>query len=133
MNDSNTALHEYFAALRRLQEGKPLRVPKGCKITNDSVSLEAGRSKGSIKKSRALYADLIRAIEEAARSEKDLSHDPGKKLLKSMDAAKSYRLAYEAALGREVSLLAELLELKKKLASLTGEKVIPLRKKKAGR
>jgi hypothetical protein len=62
-----------------------------------------------------------------------LSHDPGKKLLKSMDAAKSYRLAYEAALGREVSLLAELLELKKKLASLTGEKVIPLRKKKAGR
>ena len=39
-------LQDYFDALDRLKNGKPINVPKGTKITNDSVSLEAGRKKG---------------------------------------------------------------------------------------
>jgi hypothetical protein len=56
-------LKEYFAALGRLKEGKPVNVPKGTRITNDSVSLEAGRKKGTIKKSRPIFSDLIEAID----------------------------------------------------------------------
>jgi hypothetical protein len=50
------------------------------------------------------------------------------KLERSRSDAKDYRLRYEAALARELSLLKELYEVKKTLAKLTGEKVIPLRK-----
>lgn len=42
-------LGEYFEALERLKLGKPLHVPVDTKISNDSVALEAGRSKGAIK------------------------------------------------------------------------------------
>ena len=41
-------IEEYFKALERLKKNKPLNVPIGTKITNDAVSLEAGRKKGTI-------------------------------------------------------------------------------------
>ena len=44
-------LTEYFSALDRLKKNKPIRIPKGTKITNDSVALEAGKKKGTIKRS----------------------------------------------------------------------------------
>ena len=56
---SSDPLADYFEALDRLQKGRPRIVPLGTKITNDAVSLEAGRKKGSIKKSRDLFKDLI--------------------------------------------------------------------------
>jgi hypothetical protein len=128
MTESSSPIPEYYAALRRLQEGRPLRVARGSKITNDAVSIEAGRNKGSIKKSRAIFADLIRDIEAAALAEKDPTRDQKAKLTRTKDLATYYRAAYEAALVRELSLLKELYEVKKKLESLTNEKVIPLRK-----
>ncbi|SPD37126.1 conserved protein of unknown function (plasmid) [Cupriavidus taiwanensis] len=67
----SSALTDYFLALERLKKGQPQVVPKGTKITNDAVSLEAGRGKGTIKKSRAIFADLIKAIEEAAAERPD--------------------------------------------------------------
>lgn len=57
-------LKDYFEALERLKSGKPVIMPKGTKITNDSVSLEAGRKKGTIKKSRQIFAELIKAIDD---------------------------------------------------------------------
>ena len=60
------SLEEYFAALERLKAGRAKVVPKGSKITKDAVSVEAGRGKGSIKKSRGVFADLIGAIDLAA-------------------------------------------------------------------
>jgi hypothetical protein len=47
---------------------------------------------------------------------------------RSWNDAKDYRLRYEAAPARELSLLKELYEVKKKLATLTGDKVVPLRR-----
>ena len=128
MTDTSQPLDEYFEALRRLREGCPQNVARGTKISKDAVSLEAGRGKGSIKRSRAIFGDLIRAIDEAARSEQDTAVNQKAKLERSRSDAKDYRLRYEAALARELSLLKELYEVKKTLAKLTGEKVIPLRK-----
>ena len=61
-----SALNEYYAALERLKANKPIVLPKGSAINNDTVAMEAGRKRGSIKKSR--HAALIEAIEQAAQA-----------------------------------------------------------------
>ena len=60
------ALNDYYAALERLKANKPEVLPKGSAINNDTVAMEAGRKRGSIKKSR--HAALIEAIELAAQA-----------------------------------------------------------------
>lgn len=120
-------LGEYFAALQRLKKGQPNVVPKGTKITNDAVALEAGRGKGSIKKSRVVNADLIQAIDDAAAEQSKPKIEQKVQLSKSKGTAEQLRRDLEAAFGREISLLNELYETKKKLARLTGEKILPLR------
>ncbi len=122
-------LDEYFAALERLKKGRPTIVAKGMKITNDAVALEAGRGKGSIKKSRLLFADLIHAIDEAAVDQARPKNEQLDRLNKAKIAATELRRALEASMAREISLLHELYEVKKKLARLTGETVLPLRGK----
>ncbi len=123
-------LAEYFDALNRIKSGHPRIVPKGTKITNDAVALEAGRGKGSIKKSRIVFADLIQSIDEAAAEQAKPGSDQKERLNKAKATADQCRRDLEAALARELSLLHELYETKKKLARLTGEKVLPLRGKK---
>lgn len=120
-------LKDYFEALERLKEGKPEHVDKDTLITNDAVSLEAGRVKGSIKKSREVYADLIVAIDLAREEQTKEKKERQKKIDKAKIDANGYRERYEAAIAREISLLREVFQLKKQLAKLTGEKVIPLR------
>ena len=61
-----SALNDYYAALERLKANKPIVLPKGSAINNDTVAMEAGRKRGSIKKSR--HAALIEAIEQAAQA-----------------------------------------------------------------
>jgi len=120
-------LNAYYAALERLKRGTSANVPKGTKITNDAVALEAGRGKGSIKKSRDVFADLIIAIDEAAAEQAKPKNEQKVRLEKAKGTADHFRRELEAALGREVSLLQELFETKKKLAKLTGGKVLPIR------
>ena len=125
-------LKDYFEALERLKRGKPVNVPKGTKITNDSVSLEAGRKKGTIKKARPIFSDLIEAINEAAKVETK----PGDEMRSRLDEAKAqaarYRGLWEEALAREVSLVKQLWDERdawaKERAALSGGKVIPIRK-----
>lgn len=119
-------LGEYYEALERLKQGKPVRVPNGTKITNDAVALEAGRSKGAIKKSRAIFSDLIVAIDMAAQEQKVLPVEK-RKLLKSEEEIKILRRELENALGREMSLLYENYQLKKQLNALNGTNIIPIR------
>src|ERR1700728_1554921 len=94
-------LEEYFAALERLKAGRPTVVPKGSKITKDAVSVEAGRGKGSIKKSRAVFTDLIGAIALAAAEQSRPAFQQKQKLAKTRGAVEQYRRDLEAALGRE--------------------------------
>lgn len=120
-------LADYFAALDRLKNGRTINVPKNTKITNDAVSLEAGRGKGSIKKSRHIFIDLIQAIDSAAAEQSKVTSLQKAQLDKAKISVNQYRVELEAALAREVSLLYELYEVKKQLAKITGENVLPIR------
>lgn len=125
--DPSNPLYDYFAALDRLVAGKSQVVPKGTRITNDAVSQEAGRGKGSIKRSRQIYAELLIAIEKAAALQALPKNEQKAKLAHAKGQAEEYRRMLEAALAREISLLRELFEIKKQLARLSGAKVIPIR------
>ena len=61
------ALSEYFAALNRLEQGKPERISKGSAINKDNVAREAGRARGSIR-NRPGFQSLIEAIEAAQKN-----------------------------------------------------------------
>jgi len=101
-------LKDYFEALERLKRGKPVNVPKGSKISNDSVSLEAGRKKGTIKKSRPIFSDLIQAIDAVAKAETKPTDEMQGRLHEARADAVRYRVLWEEALAREVSLVKQL-------------------------
>lgn len=124
-------LQDYFDALARLEAGCPVNVPKGTKITNDAVSIEAGRGKGSIKKSRPVFAALIQAITDAVAKQANGPNQLKEKLDKTKKNADQYLQDLEAALARELCLLLELYEAKKQLTRLTGGTVLPIRGAKA--
>jgi len=108
-------LADYFAALERLRSGKPINVPSGTRISNDSVAMEAGRGRGSIKRSRAIFSDLIRAIQRAEKNQASPSVDEKIRLSKAKNQAQLYRRLYEEALARELSLIHEIRQLRKRL------------------
>mgnify|MGYP001390908418 CR=1 FL=1 len=124
----NNSLNDYFEALERLKKSESKIVPIGTKITNDAVALEAGRQKGSIKKSRAVFYDLILAIEVAANEQAKLFNRPDEKFEKVKNDAAYYKKAWEESLAREVSLLNEVFELKKELSKLNGSNVFPIKR-----
>lgn len=63
---------EYFAALERLKQNKPERVEKGSEINKDTVALEAGRKRGSIR-NRPGFETLLEAIATAASEPRTVS------------------------------------------------------------
>ncbi|GEM_PF-1493371 len=63
---------EYFAALERLKQNKPERIEKGSQINKDTVALEAGRKRGSIR-NRHGFETLIEAIETASAAPGNLA------------------------------------------------------------
>lgn len=90
---------KYFAALERLKN-------RGAPISNDAVALEAGSGRGSIKKSRPAYTDLIAAIETAAKeqTETKAASDPVPALRQDIEELKR---RIDAVLEREFCLLHE--------------------------
>lgn len=114
------AIVEYFEALERLISNTPMRVSRGSNISKDTVSLEAGRGRGTIKKGRVQFAELITAIESAAAKQKlqDENYDQP-----SGGDARTYRDLYEDALVREVSLLVEISELRRELAKASSASI----------
>ena len=96
-----SALNDYYAALERLKANKPIILPKGSAINNDTVAMEAGRKRGSIKKSR--HAALIEAIEQAKIKTKAVKSD-----------YEQLKEDYEKLLEKCNSLLLENFELKQK-------------------
>lgn len=124
-----SAVDNYRAALLRLIEGKPQNVPKGSGINKDTVALEAGRKRGSIKKSRAENTGLIADIELAAAQQEtaqpSASEDAQKqKALKQAVQEKLVVLKadYELALQKIVSLAQENYLLKQQISELTADK-----------
>ncbi|MDC7701657.1 hypothetical protein [Vogesella indigofera] len=123
---------DYFEALERLKRGKPVNVPKGTKISNDSVSLEAGRKRGTIKRSRPIFSELIEAIDAAAKAGAKPRDGMRERLDEAKAEAARYRVLWEEALAREVSLVKQLWDEReawaKERAALTGGKVTSIRR-----
>lgn len=125
-------LKDYFDALDRLKAGNPINLPKSYRITNDSVSLEAGRKKGTIKKSRPIFSELIAAIAAAAEEESKPNDDLQSRLQEAKDEIARYRSLWEEALAREVSLIKQLWDEREAWSNerlaLTKGKISPIRK-----
>ncbi|NRP47656.1 MULTISPECIES: hypothetical protein [unclassified Marinobacterium] len=60
----SATVKEYFAALERLKQNKPQVIEKGSPINKDTVAMEAGRKRGSIR-NRPGFELLLEAIEQA--------------------------------------------------------------------
>lgn len=114
-----SALNEYYAALERLKANKPTILPKGSAISNDTVALEAGRKRGSIKKSR--HAALVEAIELVAQQVGQNVLSPAQQIEQAKSKTKAVKTDYEQLkedyeklLEKANSLLLENFELKQK-------------------
>lgn len=103
-------VEKYFEALQRL-------IDRGDKISNDTVALEAGSGRGSIKKSRPAYGDLIAAIDVAARAQSAAKADTD-----PVPALRQEKMnlvqQLDAALERELALLSEVHNLREELQQL---------------
>ena len=117
------ALQVYWDALERLKRGKPINVMPGGRITNDQVSLEAGRGRGSIKKSRPVFAELISSIEEASRVKNKPSAETQDKYLRKRAEAENYKAQYKKSIAREISMLKQIYELKQEIDKIRSDKV----------
>jgi len=106
-----SVISEYYEALERLLQNKPITLPKGSKINLDTVALEAGRKRGSIKKSRSSFAGLIADIEAAARSAEPVEKDLSERLRAAKEDYKQLKLKYLESLNREVVLSNRVREL----------------------
>jgi len=114
-----SALNEYYAALERLKANKPTVLAKDSAINNDTVALEAGRKRGSIKKSR--HAALIEEIELAAQQVGQNVLSPTQRVEQAKSKTKAVKNDYEQLkedyerlLEKCNSLLLENFELKQK-------------------
>jgi hypothetical protein len=117
MTDAN---EEYFAALSRLKD-------RNAKINNDAVAIEAGRKKGSIKKSRPQFEALIAAIQDAqCRADKPEVAE-AEKLEEAKQTIKGLERQLDASLCRELSLAREVFQLRKELSAIRAGDVIPLK------
>ncbi|KPG99061.1 hypothetical protein AEQ67_11795 [Pseudomonas sp. RIT-PI-q] len=118
-------IKHYEAALQRLIDNVPDRVSPGTKISNDSVALEAGRKKGSIKKKRDCFDELIPKIKAAAAEQKkENSAKPNK------GAEKLFKDLYHESLARELMLISQIDELDKDLSALSNVTNIATHKEK---
>lgn len=108
---SSDAIFQYFKALQRLVEGKPILVDIGTTISLSSVALEAGKSAGSIKKQRPIYAELIKEVKRCA-SEQKTRAQPNKKsndaITRWKGEAANWKNLYHQSLARELMLLHQL-------------------------
>ena len=111
-------IQEYYDALDRLRANKPINIPIGTKITNDAVSLEAGHKKGTIKKSRPQFTELIAEIELAENKLKAPIQDCKIQIEKYKAKYKEQKVLYEQSLNRELMYLETINKLGKRLPSL---------------
>jgi len=122
-----STIDEYWQALERLKKNAPVRLAKGTVINKDTVALEAGRKRGSIKKSRANFSDLINAIDNAAILAEKARPDIKYKLANERAQKVNYRELYHQALNRELMLIERMAQLEKKLERFAN--VVPFDKR----
>ena len=115
---NTTSLQIYYDALERLKKNKSIILSKGTKITNDAVSLEAGRKKGSIKKSRIMFADLIKDIRIAREQQTSEISSEQEKLAKASNDIDKIKIQYDKLLEQQFSIYLENMLLKRKMKKI---------------
>lgn len=115
MENINESIKDYFEALNRLINNKPIYVSRSYKINKDTVALEAGRKRGSIKKSREVFSDLIDAINAAENKIEAPKKEQINKLNNLKVDRDKYKELYEQALNRELMYMEHVNELEKEL------------------
>lgn len=122
------ALINLNEALNRLISNTPIRVPKGSKINNDTVALEAGLKRGAVKRSRPELAELLDDIKEAEAkrlgkeySKKNSKIVMQKETLKLKQQLKELQDKYDTQLSQINSLIFENHRLKREIQFLTQE------------
>lgn len=120
----NKTLEEYYEALNRLINNNPVNVPKDTKINKDTVALEAGRKRGSIKKSREVFSELIEAIEKASEEKSKSTSQHIEQITKIKDKMNNFKHLYEEALNRELMYIERINELEKALKNISSNKII---------
>lgn len=122
------ALVNLNEALNRLIASAPIRVPKGSKINNDTVALEAGLKRGAVKRSRPELAELLDNIREAEakRLGKEYSKKNSKivmqnETLKLKQQLKELQEKYDVQLSQINSLIFENHRLKRENQFLSEE------------
>jgi hypothetical protein len=123
------ALLNLNEALNRLVSNTPIRVPKGSKINNDTVALEAGLKRGAVKRSRPELAEFLDNIKEAEarRLGKEYSKKNSKivmqhETLKLKQLLKQLQEKYDTQLSQINSLIFENHRLKQELEQFKEEK-----------
>lgn len=111
---------DYYAALERLKKRQ------GARINNDTVAIEAGRKKGSIKKSRPQFTRLIEAIDAASAVAGRPKLELTDRLNRAKGDAKDLQAQLDESLARELALLRQVFNLRKELVALRGGSVLPL-------
>lgn len=124
-----TIIDEYFAALSRLVDNKPIVLKKYSSITNDNVAIEAGRKKGSIKKSRESFVDLIEAISQANEVQRKSAKNDKSKYEKVKLEIEKYRKMYESSLSRELMMIKRIHELENELSDERKSKIVSIKKR----
>jgi len=120
----NKTLEEYYEALHRLINNNPVNVSKDAKINKDTVALEAGRKRGSIKKSREVFLELIEAIEKASENKSKSTSQHIEQITKLKDKMNNFKHLYEEALNRELMYIERINELEKVLKNISSNKII---------
>lgn len=122
------ALINLNEALNRLISNTPIRVPKGSKINNDTVALEAGLKRGAVKRSRPELAELLDDIQEAEakRLGKEYSKKNSKivlqtEALKLKQQLNELQEKYDTQLSQINSLIFENHRLKREIQFLNEE------------
>ena len=109
------AIKNFEDALQRLIDGKPRIISIPYSINNDTVALEAGRQRGTIKKSRPELAELLKTIAEAEarRTSKNVTEKIDVRDIKLQEAHKKIQM-----LEAELSEIKD--KYKKQLEQLTS-------------
>lgn len=128
------AVSKHFQALERLEKDQPKIVSKGTLINNDSVAVEAGAKKGSIRKARAGHQVLITEI-QAASDRKRLPPPGTQAVSKGRERSLEEKLEHclkelaacqqqrDEAIAREISLIAELRDAQNQIVQMSSGKV----------
>jgi len=90
------------------------------KINKDTVSLEAGRKRGSIKKTREVFLELIEAIYKASEDKSKSTSQHIEQITKLKDKMNNFKHLYEEALNRELMYIERINELEKALKNISS-------------